>query len=459
MSKRHYTWALLPIAAIAGQAFAEQGPSLEQLDQRIKILERQLENQKEEADAKAKDAATVAAGSNGFSIKSAKGDYEFKFRGLLQADGRFFLSDGPAASVRSNDGFLLRRVEPTFELTLGKQLFFRIQPNFAPDSATVSDVYGELRLDPAAVIRAGKFKVPVVLENLQASGATAFNERGFPNELGPNRDYGVQLGGALFGGTTSYALGIFNGASDGRDGAQQAKTAGDNRKEFAGRVFSEPFKNEPGLLQGLGFGVGGTYGTRERGTVGISDLAYRTPGQNTFFSYVSSGSVFTQSHGYEYRVSPQAYYYRNSFGLVAEYIENAQQVITNTGSKADTLHHKAYQGVANYFLTGEDASYGGLTKPKNPLGKDGYGAFELVARYGVLDIDDKTFPTFASATASASKASTWAAGLNWYPVNNLKIDLAYSLTRFDGGAAGTPSTVVVDRQDEKLVYSRFQIWF
>lgn len=440
MLNRIKTLALLPVAAIAGTAFAQEAPTTEQLDQRIRVLERQLEIQKEEADAKAKDAATVSASDKGYSIKSAKGDYEFKFRGLLQADSRWFLDD---KAPRTNDGFLLRRVEPTFELTLGK-LFFRIQPNFAPDSATVSDVYGEWRVDPAFYVRAGKFKAPVVLENLQASAAIEFNERGFPNELGPNRDYGVQFGGNLASNTLSYAIGVFNGAPDGRDGKQQPDT--DNRKELAARLFAEPFKNEPGFFQGLGFGVGGSYGDKD-GTGDASQVKYRSPGQNSFFGYLAGVGY----DGAETRISPQAYFYRNSFGLLAEYIVAKEKVVL--GADSDTLDNKAYQAVANYILTGEDASYGGLTRPKNPVGKGGYGAFELIGRYGVLDIDNDAFPIYASATASATKAQTWAGGVNWYPIGNLKIALSYSQTKYDGGAASG------DREDEKLFFTRFQVAF
>ncbi len=54
---------------------------------------------------------------------------------------------------------------------------------------------------------------------------------------------------------------------------------------------------------------------------------------------------------------------------------------------------------------------------------------------------------------AATKATTWAGGVNWYPVSNLKIALAYSQTAFDGGAASG------DREDEKLILTRFQVAF
>ena len=65
-----------PLSAVAQQA------TVQDLDQRIKILERQLEIQKEEAETKAKDATTTKIDDKGVSIK--KGDFELKFKALVQ---------------------------------------------------------------------------------------------------------------------------------------------------------------------------------------------------------------------------------------------------------------------------------------------------------------------------------------------------------------------------------------
>src|SRR3546814_9124917 len=124
-----------------------------------------------------------------------------------------------------------------------------------------------------------------LVTGVQTCALPIFNERGLPNELGPNRDYGVQLGGSLFDDTLDYAVGVFNGAPDGRDGKQQPES--DNRKEIAARLFAEPFKNSPGFFQGLGFGVGGSYGDKD-GTGDSGSVTYRTPGQNTLLDRKST---------------------------------------------------------------------------------------------------------------------------------------------------------------------------
>ncbi|WP_428309510.1 OprO/OprP family phosphate-selective porin [Hydrocarboniphaga sp.] len=456
------------LASFSGAARADDAPTTADLDQRIKVLERQLEIQQEDAAAKAKDATTASAGEKGFSLK--KGDYEIKFSALAQVDGRFYLDDGPTdtqpAAPRFNDGFRLRRLRPTIQGTLGKLVGFRFTPEFAGDgsglAASIVDAYIDLKFDPAASLRVGKQKGPVGLERLQSGGAIDFVERGYPTELVPNRDIGVNLFGELLSSTVNYSVGIFNGTRDGRD-IDAADS--DNRHEIEGRLFTEPFKNAPGVFQGLGFGVGGSTGTRNtrNGTTITNPAQYRTPGQNTFFSYAST--VFAD--GTQTRLTPQAYWYYNNVGLLAEYVSSKQEltnsVTTGTGSAAVTtvtegkFTNKAYEVTATYVLTGEDTSYKGVVKPKNSytIGGPGWGAFELAARYGELDVDNDAFTSgFASATASASKASSYGVGVNWYLSANAKVVLDYDHTKFDGGAVAGQ-----DRLAEKTIFTRLQITY
>lgn len=426
---------------LAATAHAEP-PSAAALDQRIRILERKLELAEEEAASKAKEATTVTASDKGFAFK--KGDYELKLRALLQADARVFSDD----DASFNDSFLLRRLRPSFEGSLGKLVGFRLTPEFAGNSATVVDAYIDLRFDPAATLRAGKLKGPIGLERLQSGGATAFVERGFPTELAPNRDIGVQLQGELFSSALGYTIGYYNGTADGRDAAASDV---DNRKELGARLFAEPFRNDPGPLQNLGFGIAASHGSKFGSSVGTGGVLpqYRTPGQNTFFQYAAN----VAASGEHTRISPQAHWYVGSFGALAEYI-TSEQAVALGGVEAD-VENRAWQLVASYVLTGEDASFRGVTKPSRPftLGGEGWGAFELAARYGTLTIDDAAFDNaFANINTSAREARSYGIGANWYLSSNVKVVLNYTQTDFAGGAAGGS-----DRNDEQAVFARLQL--
>jgi phosphate-selective porin OprO/OprP len=419
--------------------------TLADIDQRMRILERKLELQDEAAAAKAETTPVVTLSSDkGASIKSASGDVELKLRGLVQADGRFFIGDD---AVPQNDTFLLRRVRPTLEGTWGKLIGFKLTPEFAGDSATLVDAYVDVKFDPRATLRIGKFTAPVGLERLQSSAASSMIELGFPTELVPNRDIGVQLQGEFAGSTVGYAVGAFNGAVDGRDAAT---TNPDNDFEFAGRVFFEPWKNDANALSGLGFGISGSHGDTH-GSGNNFLPRYRTQSQAQFFNY--RGTV--EADGARTRWSPQAWYYRNAFGLIAEYAASKQDLLAADGTRT-AIDNRAWQAVATYVLTGEEAGYRGVARPNHPFtpGAAGWGAFEIALRYGRLEIDDDAFPLFADPAVAASRATSWGLGLNWYLNGNFKLLANYTQTAFDDGAGGG-----ADREDEKAFFTRAQFSF
>lgn len=449
--------------AVSSQALAAEPeqvdtPRVQELEQRLLVLERKLEIQTEEAAAKAKDAPVVTASEKGFSLKNAKGDYEIKFSGLAQIDGRYFIGDDSAF----RDGFQARRLRPTIQGNLGKLVAFRFTPEFAgsgfgeASGNSIIDAYFDLKFSPAASLRIGKQKGPVGLERLQSGGSIELIERGFPTELVPNRDLGVALFGEVAKGTVSYSLGVFNGTADGRDVA----AADDGLKEYEGRLFVEPFKNDYSFFKGLGFGIAGSTGVKD-GTGSNLLPRYRTPGQNVFFNYGetagATGYFATGSHN---RYAPQAYFYRNGLGLLAEYVASEQTIARTNGGAEQSLSNTAYSVTASYVLTGEDASFKGV-KPSKPyaIGGDGFGAVELVARVGNLSIDDDAFvgtsaTRLANPDVSAKKADSYGLGVNWYLTQNAKLTADYNETRFEGGAAAG-----ADRNTEKALFTRLTIQY
>ncbi len=443
--------------AQVGAASDKQG--IEELEQRLLVLERKLEIQNEEAVTKAKDAPVVSAAEKGFSLKNAKGDVELRFTALGQIDHRAFIDDDGAF----RDGFVTRRLRPTLQGSLSKLVGFRFTPEFAGttgtgDSASIVDAYFDLKFHPAASLRAGKQKGLLGLERLQSGGAISLTERGYVTELVPNRDLGVMLCGELAQSTVSYAVGVFNGTTDGRDVAQ----ADDGLKEFQGRVFFEPFKNDYGFFKGLGVGLAASSGAKD-GAGNNFVARYRTPGQNQFFTPNEAGVVASGKHT---RYVPQAYFYRNNVGVLAEYAVSEQDL--TRGGTERSLKSDGYNVLASFVLTGEDASYRGL-KPAMPytIGAPGWGTVELVARVGALEVGDEAFAgattgatanRLANPTSQAKKAESYGAGINWYLTQNAKLSADYNFTQFEGGGGGT-AAAPLDRRDEKAVFTRLTVQY
>jgi phosphate-selective porin OprO/OprP len=180
-----------------------------------------------------------------------------------------------------------------------------------------------------------------------------------------------------------------------------------------------------------------------------------------FFAYTNT----TVANGIHWRLSPQAIYYIGPISLLGEYAISEQRVTRSIAPvTSTTLRNTAWQVAGGWVLTGEDASYSGIN-PKNPfnLGAGHWGAFQLVGRYGELDIDNKAFPLFANPAVSASAAHAWAVGLNWFLNRNLLVKASYARTTFIGGS-GSGSTAtsppgIITRQPEELFTTRLQLSF
>jgi phosphate-selective porin OprO/OprP len=418
------------------------------LEQQIRVLRRlrELETDSIATAAKTRQSAT-ANGKDGFSLKSADGKYRVKIRGYTQADGRFF--GGDEAKTVPNS-FFIRRARPIVEATVGKYFTARVMPDFAQGQTTLFDAYWEGNFVPAFAVRAGKFKPPVGLERLQSATDMPFAERGLPTNLVPNRDIGLQVGGDLDSGLVSYAVGIFNGVADLGNGDGDLNDS----KDLDARIFIQPVKS--GSLKGLGLGIAGTTGLEQGGVLATglaSGLpAYRSPAQQVVFRYRADAAVPVNSviaDGRRSRLVPQGYLYAGPLGVQGEYAISRQEV--RLGFNSATLTHKAWQASGNFFLTGEKAGFRTPT-PKKPfdLPEKGYGALELVARYGELDLDDDAFPIFASATSSVTREKAAGVGLNWYLNKQIKVAVNYEHTTFDGGAADG------DRKSEDFFVTRFQ---
>ena len=500
----------LPVTAHANDSseLEDLRSLVQELSQKVKVLERKGEISGEEATAAKATTPIVSAGPGGFSLKSADGSSELRLRGQIQVDGRYFPGGDSYASgngsttspaLPAGDTVLLKQFRPIFQGKLWDKYEFLLTPDFGGGKTIVQDAYIDAKFNPWFQIKAGKQKSPFGLERLQGDADGKFTERSLANNLVPNRDLGIQLHGAFSDNTVEYALGYFNGVVDGNssDNYSTADTDNNRDKYYVARSFATPFKNDTGFLQGLGFGLAATYSNLAGSGKGANATTAQTItesnlpsfrsalGQLSNFKYRSNKALApltgttnqtettdgTYADGQRLRWSPQFYYYNGPFGLFGEYVQVEQDVSrtpTSSTKRHDKLKNDAWQIAASWIITGEDASYGSPTvlHPFN-LDTGDIGAWELVARYSELNIDDKAFApsggqqsrSYADPTNSISKASAWATGVNWYLNRNLKLALDYEQTSFNGGWTSGSTGIVLDRPTERVLSTRLQIGF
>lgn len=444
--------AAAAVATSATSVVAADDAEIAALKQQLQELSakvQMLEHQQAGDVAAAMAAPKLILGANGFSFNSADSNFVAQLHGLAQVDSRSFISDG---NVNGNDGFLLRRARPIFTGTVFHDFDYNFTPEFGGSTVQIMDAYVNWHYNNAWQVQVGKFKSPVGLENLQADPNTLFNERSIANNLIPNRDIGIMLKGDLFSGVASYAIGIFDGATD--YAGTTFNTPAMDDKAVAGRVFFQPWKNTKiAALKGFGFGVGGSYEIDHptaNSTTNSLSSGYLTDGQQKFFAYKSGA----YSGGDHWRITPQAYYYWGPLGIMGEYA--ISDAVARSGNKFVDLQNTAWNVSASWVLTGEDAGYNGIT-PKKPfdLRKNQWGAFQLVARYGELNVDDAVFSLYADPAKSASGAEVWSVGLNWYLNKNIRANASFSRTVFDGHVTSGN----VGYQPENVLFSRVQLAF
>ena len=528
--------SVAPAKAPRKKLSAQKKPTIEELEQRIQLLERKLEAQQEtsaaalQSAAAAQSAATAAqtsaaaaqqattavaptsagapasagapsqqhpvteqgaatatvskpqifAGPGGFSFQSPDGANQIRFHGEFDFDGRFYNDNLTPDGSRST--WLLRRARPIVEGTFDKIFDFRFNPDFAGGKTVIQDAFVAARFNPLFVVTAGKFKEPFGLERLQYSTNNRFIELGLPSDIVPNRDLGLQVSGSygFSTGTLLYQIGWFNGVSDGVSTDANATPDVDNndKKDWVARLFVQPFvKTDLAALRGLGVGAAVSYANQVGSASNTLLPTYKTETQRNFFTYATATNAAgaatangtTIANGERLRISPQAYYYYKSFGLLSEYVDESQDVSRTLGSGSAAVKHRArlkpdsWQLMATYLVTGDDATFGTVV-PKRPfaVGEPGWGAVELAARISQLKLDPATFTDtkgvvdswFADPSTQANKATAWTVGVNWYLTQNVEWVLDYTVTRFDGGAADGK-----DRADESAFFTRFQVAF
>jgi phosphate-selective porin OprO and OprP len=444
---------------------ATVAPEVEKLTRKVNTLERKLEVQDEVTASTFQKLPVFEAGSDGFKITSSDKKHQVRVRGAVQADGRFFIDDNKTP-FQQTDRFEMRQARVWLEGYFFKNIFYKIMPDFAASSNILPDAYLDYAYHPAASLLVGKYKPSISLERLQGDSDGTFLERAFPTYLAPNRDVGIQLHGAFakpgYKAETvpgpidtknffTYQIGVTNGTGDDGSPNYDAKDT-DNNKEIDGRLFAHPFQHTGySWLEGFGLGVAGSVGNPDKQAL----KPQSTPiGRSVYLDYtkVKNGFAAPTSDGGTYRVYPQAYWFGGPFGIIGEYVVSSQHLVS--GKTNIKQNNKAWQILASYVVTGEDNSFSGVKPIQNFDPLDGkWGALQLAARYTELDVDNDTF-RIVDPNKSASRATAWTIGANWFLNSNAIIRADYENVSFSGGAAKG-----ADRPNEQVFATRFQLAF
>jgi phosphate-selective porin OprO/OprP len=429
-----------PVVSERPAAAQADADALTQLSQRVRDLEQEVRRSPVQPGTPQPFAAPqtetfAARWRNAFVLQSTDERFRLRVGGLVQADGRYFVDRSNPPPADQLNQFLLRRARIDLEADVWGLFSVRIQPDFAGGKIVVFDAYADIKLLPELRFRFGKFKVPFGLERLQPASSIAFVERGFPTEISPNRDLGVQISGDLADASVSYAVAVFNGNVDN----STIDAALDDDKEVAARLYLQPFRRTRiQSLRCLGFGGAFTYGVRNGSMQSPNVLAIHSFGQAQIFGFSIGTTALdtTVASGSRLRWTAQAAYYFWRIGLLGEYVSTTYNV--QKGANAASLNFSAWQAEATLLLTRDTASYTGVVPQRHfaPWQRS-WGAVEMVFRYGGLQIDQSAFDgAFVDVHKSVQAAQNFVVGINWYLTANTRLSFDYARTDFSGGATG-----------------------
>ncbi len=275
-----------PAAVLAPSDPALQG-RVDALEVKTAELQRSLARAEAEASAP-RSTTTFQTDEGGFAVTSADRQYQVRFKGLLQIDGRRIFGD--EALGNSVDTFLVRRARPILAGTVLGLTDFNFTPDFGNNTVALLDAYLDTHPFPWLRLRVGKFKPPVGLERLQADQDVTFIERGLTQNLSAQRDVGLELWGDIAGGIVRYEAAVLNGNPD--NGLNDIDS--DHAKSFAGRLLLQPLNT--GALRAfgrLGLGIAAETGNEKGSATNTWVGAFKSTSQSTIFSYL------TDHHGHD----------------------------------------------------------------------------------------------------------------------------------------------------------------
>ncbi len=348
----------------------------------------------------------------GVPIYSDGLDYSMRLGGRIhidtnQIEGVYTANEGGGSS---ENNLFRRRLSLELRGLMGKNWDYKAQVVGDEDAEidTTGDLYANYHGDGiASLIRFGKAKEPLGLEQLTTSNAITTTERtAASTAFAPGRNIGV----TFYGTHKEYKYGIgfyHNNNTTDNSGQNYAITA---------RAV-KPFIRKGTRVVHFGGGVSFREGNINR------ILLYPEVREVQQSNRISSGNIEINSNQI---LNLELIYIEKAFHLSAEtyaahYNGNDNN---NDGIKGDDLD--AYGGyvTVGYFLTGEvrpyNNLYGGfnIIVPKDP----NKGAWEVFARISHIDLQDND---------QGNKALMFTSGVNWYINRYIRVMLDYSHADYD----------------------------
>lgn len=475
------------LAALCAEAIlASPGMALaDPRDDRIKALEQRLEalgaeikslraEQAAEKPAPTAPALTAPAVSSAIlnvangrpTFSTADGATTLSIRTLLQYDMTYFMQSGRSASGTDLvSGTNSRRARIGIDGKLFGDWFYSLIYDMGSAGTEVAKLAdGYIQYDGFAPfhIRTGSFVSPQGIEDQTGSGDLLFLERAATTDLargftgGDGRKNFLNI---FAQGTDYYASLAWSGAKNADPltfDQQQALVA-----RLSGRVYKDSDTNV--VISANASRVFKVTDTAAS-PAGLSAITFQNGPENTVDGtrLISTGPINAQrAHifGLETAANHRNFYVQSGYYGYG---------ITRRASALSNPHFDGWYVQGSWVITGETRPYVpatstfGSPRAAHPLNfnGEGIGAWELTARFSVLDLNYKAslagFATSADAVRGGRQEGL-TVGVNWYPISAIRFLFDYQHLDVDHVAPAMPFAQIGQKVD--IATARVQLAF
>lgn len=441
-----------PVATVgnANPPAAQTGPAdprearIEHLEAEIQDLEAQVEDLKASGSSGAKTAPADAGAQTQVGITNARpqitaanGAFTFALRSVVQFDAADYDVSPKTSADEFASGTDFRRARLGFDATAYKDWNFSLWGEFGGsggESASLNQAFVEYAgfkpfqfADPIR-IRAGAWATPAGLEDATPNTEMLFLERPAVEEMVRGLDAGDAREGAGVFATGSRWY--FSGVLTSRVAGVSAPPVYGQQGAFLTRFAFNPVHGKDfdvhigGAIQGVitPANTGGAGPAAETLTLN-QQPELRVDANGT--KLVSTGAI--DASGMTTYSGEAGASFRNFYAAGEYYRLDVERTAVGTGPSPFNPSFSGWYVQGAWTLTGErhvwspgNGGFRGIFQPANPfdLKSGGWGAWEIAARYSVLDLnDDAGLAGLAAPTGGirggVQKIAT--VGLNWYP--------------------------------------------
>jgi phosphate-selective porin len=248
-----------------------------------------------------------------------------------------------------------------------------------------------------ATLTFGKFKEPFVYEMVGDSANLPQSER-LLNPFFKSRNLGVQLSNTFLNERATWAVGAYN------NWLTTSSRISEAGKDFAARVTGLPLWADEGASY-LHVAMSLRYVGADSGVLRFKG----TPASNVASNYVDTGNM---AGNHAWNTGFEALWNSGPYSLLGEYVSSS----VRSASSADP-HFSGGYVTASWVITGEHRPYdrkAAYARRVLPSGR--WGAWELMARYGRVSLED-------AEVHGGTMHGGWA-GVNWWATRRWKFSVS-----------------------------------